>query len=74
MKIYIAKTLIEGHHYNNCNVKLSTDVEEIKRYASNQIEVYADTNAGRVTEKSDLKYVMVSNDLKVTIKIEEQEV
>jgi len=74
MKVYVAKTLIEGYHYNNCNLKLSADLDEIKKYAANQIEVYADTNSGRVVEKSDLKYVMFSNDIKVTIKVETYEV
>lgn len=74
MKIYIAKTLIEGRHRSQCYVKLSTSKEDIKTYAANQIEVYADTNDGRVTLNSEMKWVMVSNDITVTISIEEQEV
>jgi hypothetical protein len=74
MKVYVAKILIEGRHYNNCSVKLSTDLNEIKNYATNQIDAFADINGGKVTERTDLRYVMLSNDIKVTIKIEEHEV
>ena len=74
MKIFVAKTLIEGRRQSNCTVKLFTDFEECRKYASNQIEVYADTNGGTVTLRTDTHYEMCSQDIKVTIRIEEHKV
>ena len=74
MKIYVAKTLIEGYNHNECNVKLSTDKEKIQKYAAQQIEVYADTNGGTASKTLGGNYVMNSSSMKVTIKIEEHEV
>ena len=74
MKIYVAKTLLEGYNHNECKVKLSTDPDEIRNYAQNQIEVYADTNGGTARKTAGGNYVMNSSSLRVTIKIEEHEV
>lgn len=74
MKIYVAKTLIEGYKHNECHVKLSTSLDKIREYAENQVEVYADTNGGTAGKTLSGNYIMNSSSLKVTIKIEEHEV
>ncbi len=74
MKIYVAKTLIEGYNHNECHVKLFTDPEKVKNYATQQIEVYADTNGGTASKTLGGNYVMNSSSMRVTIKIEEHEV
>lgn len=74
MKIYVAKTLIEGYKHNECHVKLFTESTKASDYASEQIEVYADTNGGTASKTLGGNYVMNSSSMRVTIKIEEHEV
>ena len=74
MKVYVAKTLVEGYNHNECFVKLSTDLTEIQNYAQNKVEAYADTNGGTTGKTLGGNYVMNSSSMKVTIKIEEHEI
>lgn len=69
MRVYVAKILIEGRNYTTCNVKVSQDLNTLKKYASDQMDAYVDAG-GNIVEKSDLKYVMMDSTVKVTITIE----
>lgn len=74
MKIYVAKTLIEYKTKSTCSVKLSTNLDEIRKYAKDEADIYADTHWGRVEHPSDDKYIVYGDGIKVTISIEDHEV
>ena len=74
MKIYVAKTLTEYRTRSTCNVKLSTSLDEIRKCAKDEADVYADTYFGSVKHPSEDKYIVYGDGITVTVTIEEHEV
>lgn len=74
MKIYVAKTLAEYRSKSTCNVKLSTSLEEVKKCAKDEADIYADTYFGTVKHPNENKYVIYGDGIMVTVTIEEHEV
>jgi hypothetical protein len=73
-KVYVAKILVEDIDSNSCSVELFSELDTAKKWADEEIDVYAEDYNGSVTERADLYYAMKSGDTYVTIEIEEKEI
>lgn len=71
MKLYVAKTLVEGIDSNSCSVQIFKDFESASKWADEEIDLYGQDYNGNVTERSPKYYAMNAGDVYVTIEVEE---
>lgn len=74
MKVYIAKTLIEGIDLNSCSVEVFETREGANDWASDDIDLYLDGYEDAEVIKENDFYQMKSGDVCVTIEIEEKDI
>ena len=73
-KVYVAQILVEDIHSNTCSVELFSDLDDAKKWADEEIDIYGEECDGSVIERADLLYQMNSGDIWVTIEIVEKEI
>lgn len=74
MKVYIAKTLIEGIDLNSCSVEVFETREGANDWASDDLDIYLDGYEDAEVIKENDFYQMKSGDVCVTIEIEEKDI